>query len=54
MYSPSNNKYKRTITLLHGKILTSNYWKEIALKLNGLGYAVLNPDQIVLVNLLNL
>ena len=31
MYLPSNNKYKRTVTLLHGKNFTSNYWKEIAL-----------------------
>ena len=46
MYLPSNNKYKRTVTLLHGKNFTSNYWKEIALKLNSLGYAVLIPDQI--------
>ena len=46
MYLPSNNKKKGTITLLHGKNFTSNYWKEIALKLNSLGYAVLIPDQI--------
>jgi pimeloyl-ACP methyl ester carboxylesterase len=46
MYLPSNNQYKGTITLLHGKNFTSNYWKEIALKLNSLGYAVLIPDQI--------
>ena len=46
MYLPSNNKYKGTVTLLHGKNFTSNYWKEIALKLNSLGYAVLIPDQI--------
>ena len=46
MYLPSNNKYKKTVTLLHGKNFTSNYWKEIALKLNSLGYAVLIPDQI--------
>ena len=46
MYLPSNNKYKRTVTLLHGKNFTSNYWKQIALKLNSLGYAVLIPDQI--------
>ena len=46
MYLSSNNKYKGTVTLLHGKNFTSNYWKEIALKLNSLGYAVLIPDQI--------
>ena len=46
MYLPSNNKKKGTITLFHGKNFTSNYWKEIALKLNSLGYAVLIPDQI--------
>ena len=46
MYFPSNKKYKRTVTLLHRKNFTSNYWKEIALKLNSLGYAVLIPDQI--------
>ena len=46
MYLPSNNQYKGTVTLLHGKNFTSNYWKEIALKLNSLGYAVLIPDQI--------
>ena len=46
MYLPSNNKKKGTVTLLHGKNFTSNYWKEIALKLNSLGYAVLIPDQI--------
>ena len=46
MYLPSNKKYKGTVTLLHGKNFTSNYWKEIALKLNSLGYAVLIPDQI--------
>ena len=46
MYLPSNNKYKGTVTLLHGKNFTSNYWKQIALKLNSLGYAVLIPDQI--------
>ena len=46
MYLPSNNKKKGTITLLHGKNFTSNYWKEIALKLNSLGYAVLIPDQV--------
>ena len=34
MYLPSNNKKKGTLTLLHGKNFTSNYWKEIALKLN--------------------
>ena len=37
MYLPSNNKKKGIITLLHGKNFTSNYWKEIALKLNSLG-----------------
>ena len=31
MYLSSNNKYKGTVTLLHGKNFTSNYWKEIAL-----------------------
>ena len=46
MYLPSNNKLKGTVTLLHGKNFTSNYWREIALKLNTLGYAVLIPDQI--------
>ena len=46
MYLPSNNKYKGTVTLLHGKNFTSNYWKEIAFKLNSLGYSVLIPDQI--------
>ena len=46
MYLPSNNKKKGTVTLLHGKNFNSNYWKEIALKLNSLGYAVLIPDQI--------
>ena len=46
MYLPSNNQYKGTVTLFHGKNFTSNYWKEIALKLNSLGYAVLIPDQI--------
>ena len=46
MYLPLNNKKKGTVTLLHGKNFTSNYWKEIALKLNSLGYAVLIPDQI--------
>ena len=46
MYLPSNNKKKGIVTLLHGKNFTSNYWKEIALKLNSLGYAVLIPDQI--------
>ena len=46
MYLLSDNKQKGTITLLHGKNFTSNYWKEIALKLNTLGYAVLVPDQI--------
>ena len=40
MYLPSNNKYKGTVTLLHGKNFTSNYWKQIALNLNSLGYAV--------------
>ena len=46
MYQPSNNKKKGTVTLQHGKNFNSNYWKEIALKLNSLGYAVLIPDQI--------
>ena len=46
MYLPSNNKQKGTVTLFHGKNFTSNYWKEIALKLNSSGYAVLIPDQI--------
>ena len=46
MYLSSNNKYKGTVTLLQEKNFTSNYWKEIALKLNSLGYAVLIPDQI--------
>ena len=46
MYLPSNNKYKGTVTLLHGKNFTSNYCKDVALKLNTLGYAVLIPDQI--------
>ena len=46
MYLPENNKYKVAITLLHEKNFTSNYWKEIALKLNSLGYVVLISDQI--------
>ena len=46
MYLPSNNTYKGTETLLYGKNFTGNYWKEFALKLNSLGYAVLIPDQI--------
>ena len=46
MYLPSNNIKKGNVTLLHGKNFTSNYWKEIALKLNSLGYAVLIPDKI--------
>ena len=44
IYLPSNNKYKGAVTLLHGKNFTRNYWKEIALKLNSLGYAVLILD----------
>ena len=54
MYLFFNNKHLRTITLLHGKNFTSNYWKEIGLKLNSLGCAVLMPDQIGFVNLQNL
>ncbi len=46
MYLPSNNTKKGTITLLHGKNFTSTYWKDTALALNSLGYAVLIPDQI--------
>ena len=46
MYLPSNNKKKGNITLLNGKNFTSNYWKEVALKLNFLGCVVLIPDQI--------
>ena len=38
MYLSSNNKYKGFVPLLHVTYFTSSYWKEIALKLNGLGH----------------